>query len=183
MACHTNSDVCCVSAKRHHKQSPAAIILLFFSAILFGSCGYYSFSGSLPAHLKTVAVPLFNDRTAEFGLREELTDAVIDEFTKDNSLKISDSRQADVNIEGTIMSINDQVGAYNTSEQVQDIKIYLKVSIKCEDLKKRKVMWEEIIMHYGNYDPNSGIEGRKEAISEAIQKIAGDILNKTVSGW
>jgi len=159
------------------------ISYLFQVSLIFIGCGYYSFSGSLPPHLETIAVPLFNDRTAEFGLKEELTDAVIEEFTKDNSLKIADRRQADAIIDGNILSIRDQAGAYNANEQVQDIKIYLTVKVKCEDLKKRKVMWEETLSHYGIYDPAEGIESRNEAISEAINKIAGDILNKTVSGW
>lgn len=159
------------------------IYLLFLIGLLCIGCGYYSFSGSLPPHLKTIAVPLFNDRTTEFGLKEELTDAVIEEFTSDNSLKIADRRQADAIINGNIINIRDQVGAYNANEQVQDIKIYLTVQVKCEDLKKRKVMWEETLSHYGLYDPAAGIEGRKEALSEAIDKIAEDILNKTVSGW
>ncbi|MBN1350476.1 LptE family protein [candidate division KSB1 bacterium] len=159
------------------------IQLFCIACILFLACVYYSFSGSLPPHLKTVNIPLFDDRTSEFGLREELTDEVINEFTKDNSLKLVDRNQADIYITGIILSVQDYTGAYNVNEQVQEIKVTLSVKIKCEDVKKRTVMWEETLRHYGNYDPNTGIEGRKEAISEAIQKIAGDVLNKTVSGW
>ena len=43
------------------------------AALLLVSCGYYSFKGSLPSNLKTVAIPLFSDRTAYPDIREKLT--------------------------------------------------------------------------------------------------------------
>jgi len=145
-------------------------------------CGYYSFSGSLPPHLKTIAIPLFDDQTAEFGLKEELTDAVIERFTKDNSLKITDRGNANVLLEGGIVSVRDQTGGFDREENVQDMKVYCTVRIKCTDLKKRKILWEESISRWGRFDPGN-IGSRRDGISEALKEIAEEILNKTVSGW
>ncbi|RKY83165.1 hypothetical protein DRP98_07780, partial [candidate division KSB1 bacterium] len=64
--------------------------------LLLGGCAYYSFSGNtLPSYIKTVAIPLFEDQTSEFGIKEKLTDALISEFTRDNTLKISSQDEAD----------------------------------------------------------------------------------------
>jgi hypothetical protein len=146
-------------------------------------CGFYSFSGSLAPHLNTVAVPLFENRTAEFGITEDMTDIIIEEFTRDNTLKISDRSGADVLIEGVILRINDRAGGFDAQERVQDYKIYLTVSIKCTDQQKQQLLWEERITQWGSFDPSAGPESRNDGIAEAIEKISQEVLNKTVSGW
>ncbi len=151
--------------------------------LIFCSCGFYSFSGStLPSHLKTVGIPVFDDRTSEFGVREALTEALINGITRDNSLKISDPRTADCILEGTILRIRDEAGTVNISEQVKDIKIYLTVNVRFNDLKKGKTMWEEQITQWGTYEPDSP-NGRSDGIEEVVKKLTEDILNKIVAGW
>ena len=151
--------------------------------LLFCCCGYYSFSGSsLPSHLKTIAIPVFDDKTAEFGVRESIAEALVIEFTKDNSLKIADPRNADCLLEGTISSIRDQAGAYDTDEVVQDIKVVITIDVKFNDVKKRKIIWEEKLIQWGTYNPDQP-DGRTEGINEAIEKLVADILNKTIAGW
>jgi len=147
------------------------------------ACGPYSFSGSGASHLKSVAVPIFQDRTSEFGIKEGLTQAVIQEFTRDNTLRITDRRNADALIEGTVVQVDDRAGAFDRSETVQDIKIFITVHVKYEDLKKRKTLWEENITQWGTFDPDQGTESREKGINEAIEKIANEILNKSVSNW
>ena len=163
------------------------ILFLFLITIDF-RCGYYSFSGSsLPPHIRTVAVPMFDNKTSEFGVREDLTDAIIYEFTQDNSLKVTDRRSADSMVSGTIVNIREQAGAYSTDEKVSEIRVYVTVQSKFEDLKKHKVIWEESITQWGTYNPDNppGDEEstRQDGIAEAIEKIVADIFNKTVSGW
>jgi hypothetical protein len=154
-----------------------------FSALVLATlalgCGHYSFSGSAATHLKTIAVPVFDDRTAEFGIKERLTNTIIDEFTRDNTLKISDRRVADSVLLGSLLRVEERAGVYSQNESVQEIRIYLTVQMKYEDLKKRKTVWEAQITQFGNYTPPN----RQDAIDEAVRKIANEVLNKTVSGW
>lgn len=161
------------------------IHLLCFTLISIFSinCGPYSFSSKTTTHIKTVAIPIFQDQTSEFGVKEKLTEVVIEEFTRDNTLKISNRRQADSVIEGTILRIDDRAGAFTSAERVEDIKIFITVKVKYEDLKKRKIVWEEEITQWGTFNPDAGPESRNEGIDEALAKIANEILNKSVSGW
>lgn len=165
----------------------ATIYLFALILVVISHCGYYSFSGSsLPPNIRTIAIPMFENRTTEFGVREDITDALIYEFTQDNSLKVVDQRSADSIIEGTISTIREQAGAYNQQEQVKEIRIYVTVQAKFEDLKNKKVMWEEQISQWGTYSPDSPSgenSTRQDAIREAIDKIVTDIFNKTISGW
>ncbi|MBN2357559.1 hypothetical protein JXO59_15705 [candidate division KSB1 bacterium] len=147
------------------------------------SCSYYSFSGSLEPHLKTIAVSPFDNRTAEFGVAEDLNDTVISEFNRDNTLKIADRNAADILIEGTLIQVEDRAGAFDESEQVQDMKVYLSVEIKCTDQVKRQPMWQERLTQWGSYDPALGPDARRDGIAEAVEKLSQDILNKTVANW
>ncbi len=158
-----------------------ALLLPLLSAL---ACGPYSFSSSGNTGLKTVAVPVFNDQTAEFGVKEQITNAVIAAFTRDNSLKIADRRAADVIVNGTLLRVSEQAGAYTKAEQVQEVRVTLVVQIKFEDAKKRKVVWEETLTQFGTYAPSDATSGdRESAIKQAVDKIAAEVLNKSVSGW
>ena len=157
-------------------------ILVALSWFLFSACGFYSFKGSLPPHLHTVAVPLFENRTAEFGISEQLTDLIIEKFTQDNSLKITDRNNADVVLEGAIVRISDRAGAFSPTERVEELKVYITVRVKCMDMVKRQVMWEERLTQWGAYEPGDP-DARLDGIAEAIDKISEEILNRTVSGW
>lgn len=158
-------------------------MFLYCLMLNLAGCGVYSFSSSGASHLKTVAIPIFQDQTAEFGVKEELTDAVIDQFTKDNTLRVTDRRRADVLLEGTLLSVRDEAGAFTSNESVKDIKIFITISVQYQDLTKRKLLWEDEITQWGTFNPDDNSQSRKTAISEAIEKIATDILNKSVSGW
>jgi len=153
------------------------------------NCAHYSFSGALPGNIKTVAVPLFDDQTSEFGVREELSDAIIAEITRDNTLKIADRSRADAVVQGTLLRVRDQAGVFSTEsktrqETVQEIRVYVTIRVKLQEARNKKVLWEEELTQWGSYRPAGGDGGsRRDAIREAINKLAIDVLNKTVAGW
>ncbi|MFQ5708292.1 MAG: LptE family protein [bacterium] len=158
-------------------------LVLGLALLSLFSCGPYSFSGSSNPDIKTVSIPIFQDQTSEFGVKEKLTDAVIDEFTRDNTLKIVDRRSADSVVEGTVLRVDDRAGSFTSDEKVTDVKIFITVSVKYEDVKKRKVLWQGDITQWGTFNPDEGPESRNKGIDEALGKIANEILNRSVSGW
>ena len=166
-----------------HDAMKWAAPLLFMVCLSAVSCGPYSFSSSGASHLKTVAIPIFQDQTAEFGIKEKLTDQVVDQFTRDNTLRVANRRNADAIIEGKIIRVEDRAGTYSSEETVQDIKIFITVVVRYNDLKKRKTIWEDTITQWGTFNPDEGNQSREEGIDEAVAKIASEILDKSVSGW
>ena len=142
-------------------------------------CGVYTFSGStLPTHIRTVAVPLFDDDTPEFGIAQELTDAVIDAITKDNTLKIANPPGHDSMLRGRILRITDGPGQYNRDETVTDYRVTVNVHVSFEDIREQKILWEDTLSQWGSYSSD-----REEGIRSALEKIATDILTRTVSSW
>ncbi len=147
---------------------------------VFIRCGTYSFSGAtLPPHLKTVAVPLFDNRSPEYGVDQRITDAVIEAVIRDNTLKIADPSNADCVLRGTLMRMEDRAGQYDSNEAASTYRITLTVQAVFEDLQKKTVIWQNSFSAFGTY----GGSDRETGITEAVDKLTTDIINKMVSNW
>lgn len=150
------------------------------------ACGVYSFSGSgLPSHIKTVAVPLFGNQTAEYGIKEKLTDEIIDRLVADGRIKVASKEDADSLIRGVVVDYKRQAYTFDKSENVQEYIVRIYVDVSYEDVKKRKVIWREERMEgWGTYDVDiEAAEGEELGRERAIAKLVEDIVNKTVAGW
>ena len=159
-------------------------VSIFFILLVFSSCGYYSFTGALPSHIKTVAVPLFENNTSYPNVREDLTNMIVDEFIADNSLTITDESNADIIISGVINSISQRAASVTGGETVEEYHIYVSVKVKCEDIKNNKALWEKSFNEYGSMDAGTADDAEREAaILAAMEKITENILNNTLGYW
>ena len=176
-----NSFIC--KQNRNKSLNKFAIFILVFTFLVLTGCGYYSFKGSLPSYIQNVAVPLFDDNTAYPGVREDLTNKVVDAFIADNTLKITDESSADIIVSGTISSISQRAAVLTKGETVEEFQIYVNVKAKCEDVKNNKVLWEKTISQYGLMAGIGSQDDRDLAIAEAMDKITEDIINNTLANW
>ncbi|MCK4753579.1 MAG: LptE family protein [Calditrichia bacterium] len=147
------------------------------------SCGYYSFTGSIPSDIKTVAVPLFDDNTSFPGVREDLTNNVIDAFINDNTLQVVPESKADLVITGTILSIREKAAIITTGEDVEQYEVYVNVKVKCTEIKSGKVWWEKTLRRFGIMGGLENIDARNDAIETAINEITQDVLDNTLANW
>ena len=149
-------------------------------------CGCYSFKGgSVPSHLKTIAIPTFNDQSGlgEAGLRETFTNKTIERFTQDNSLGLADQKVSDSILECSITGVRDEPLVVAGGEAVTKRKITLTVNVVFKDMKFKKTIYDKQLSNWGEYDTSGGPEKRQEAFASAIDKLTEDILLETVSGW
>ena len=165
-----------------------ALQLLFISFIVFNlsGCCAYSFTGaSVPEHLKTIAIPVADDRSGagEPGLRELLTDRLTQKFIDDNTLQVAPRTNANAILECTILSLSDAPAVVTAGEQVETRRITISVQAVYKDLVKRKTVFEKNFSNYGDYASDGGLIKRKEAVDAAVDLITEDILLDTVSGW
>jgi len=163
-------------------------IFLFITSILgnFECCGVYSFTGSsVPSHLKTIAIPIADDKSGsgEPGLRENLTNTLIQDFIDDNSLQVSNKNNANSLLECTITSLTDAPSIVSAGEQVTSRVITINVSAVYKDLVKHKTVFEKTFSESSNYPASANTTDRTNAINNAISKLSQDILLDVVSGW
>jgi len=168
------------------KAGQRASLFPILCSLVFLACGVYSFSGSgLPSHIKTVAVPLFSNQTTEYGIREKLTDEILNALVEDGKLKVAGRDEADSIINGTVVDYKNIAYTYDKSENVQEYIVRIYVDVSYEDPKERKIIWEQKRMEgWGTYDVQTDPpEDEDMGRDRAIAKLAEDIVNKTVAGW
>ena len=185
--------------KRLTKIASINLVLLLFG------CAYYSMSGSIPANINNVAIPLFNNETVEFELSEKLTSGIIQEISSQNILRITNDTNGDSIINGSITSVSDGPYAFNSNEKVSEYRFSLSVKVSWIDNSDDSVFFDKTFSAFGTYsidnDPSSdgldndddGIidgddsdefgDSRELAINVAINKIAVDIVNTVLSTW
>ncbi len=153
-----------------------------------GSCGYTTSPALLPSHLKTVAIPVFENGTTEYTLEQDITEAVIDAFVKDNHLRVVDERSANSVIRGKITAYKNSVFGFSAADRAQEYRVTITCSVTFKDLVKNREVWSEPeLTKTANYyvvpvpgdSARTELDGRKEAIA----KLADEILSRTVEGW
>ena len=175
------------------------IILLFLY-----SCGFYSLSGSLPPHIKTISIPMVENETAEFGIAENITDGIQNRFNDEGILKVIDEN-ADSILRGTVKKITDGPFTYNKNESVSEYRYKIDVNIEWLDNKNEKTLLKGNYSGWGAYGLSGDIgtdgidndndgkidsddddefgEPRLFASKVAVQKIAEDIINDIMTTW
>lgn len=164
-----------------HSALRTLLILLFLAG-----CAHYSTSArAIPSHIRTVAVPLFENVTVEPGIKEPLTDAVIARFLQDNQLRVVDARDADAMIIGTIIDVREESLTFQQGQDTRETRIWIIASVRFEDVRERKVIWEEPrLSEWGVFQVVTGTDAdRDPGIEQAIDKMAETILNRTIAGW
>ncbi len=166
----------------------AKIFCLFITLVLinFTGCCVYSFTGaSVPQHLKTIAIPIAEDRSGsgEPGLKELLTDQLVQKFINDNTLQVTEKVNADALLDCVILPLSDAPAIVSAGENVQARRITINVQVTYKDLVKRKTIFDKKFSNYGDYPSGGTISQRRDAIQTAVDKITEDILLDTVSGW
>jgi hypothetical protein len=162
------------------------ILLLITTALINFGCGAYSFTGaSVPAHLKSIAIPVAEDKSpaAIPGLREQLTDELIQKFINDNSLQVAERSRADATLECVITTVTDAPAIVSAGEEISSRRLTINVRVIYKDLVQKKTIFENTFNNYGDYVPGQAENNRDNAIQEAVDKISEDILLAVVSGW
>ncbi|KPL01556.1 MAG: hypothetical protein AMJ90_07665 [candidate division Zixibacteria bacterium SM23_73_2] len=164
--------------------------LLIF--LIFISCGYYSFTGESLPGIKTVAIPMFENQTLEYGIAESLTDSLVSVFVSDNTLKVVDEKVADSILRGSIKEYQRIAHTYDQDEEVKEYKVRIFVDVTFEAKKKKETIWEKKDMEgWGVYSAiplttSAGldsVETEDSGKARAVKKLADDILNNIVKGW
>ncbi len=163
----------------------AVSALVLAGAVLLSGCPYSFTGASVPAHLKTIAIPLIDDQSGfgAAGLREKFTTALTNLFINDNTLTVSDRSTADAILEGAITSVRDAPSVVGQGEQVRQRRVTVTAKFVLKDMKLRRTMWEKTFSNWGDYDSGGGPSQQDSGIQDAIGKLSEDVLLETVSGW
>lgn len=169
---------------KSNKYFLSSFFIIAITVIGASISGCYSFTGaSVPPHLKTVAIPLFEDVSGfgEPGLREKFTQQVLELFRSDGNLEIGERLTANSIVEGAIIQVTDAPSVIGGNDIVRTRRVTITVRASFTDMTLRKKVWEKDFSNWGEY--TQGQQTRDVALTDAVNKVAEEILLETVSGW
>jgi len=126
---------------RAERRGGIRIGLVLLTALL-GGCGY-TIRGNLPAHIKTVAVPVFVNRTQEPAVENSITGAVVEAFTTNGRLRVVRREEADSLLEGQIVGYRLEPLAFDARANARQYRLIVTLSLRFLDLRRNEVLFEE----------------------------------------
>lgn len=173
-------------------------VFCFLLSAAISGCGYTTGS-LLPADIKTIHIKTFTNKidiTREVSetsryrtyaplLEVNITKEVIDRFIYDGNLKVVDEVNADLMLTGELIDYNRQVLRYDVSDEAEEYRLSLAVSLKLRDRRSDEIMWEEqnFIGDAAYFTSGSLAKSEDTALDEAIADLARRIVERTVEGW
>ena len=189
---------------------------ILYSAILIifiNSCSFYSFKGSLPPHIDSVAIlPIINN-SKEYIVLDVLNAEIYNIFLSENVLKLVSVNDAKSSLEISVISVTDKPYTFslqnesNFYEQVTEWKITIKAKIDWYDLVQNKLIFSKEMTSTGLYSNNNsndisddGLDNdedglidsedddefgppRDSALKIASKKMSEDIISNITSTW
>ena len=121
---------------------PGPRLGLLAAALLLAGCGY-STRGSLPDHIKTVAVPIFKNRTLEPGVETAITSGVVNAFSSGGRLRVVPAEEADALLEGEVVGYSLDGLAFDQNANVRAYRLRLVLNVEFRDVRRSELLWRQ----------------------------------------
>jgi hypothetical protein len=128
-------------SRRAGSPGRAVLALALAGVLTTPACGY-SLRGTLPSHIRTVAVPVFANRTPEPAVENVITRALVEAFSTNGRLRVVRPEQADAILEGEITGYELASVAFDPAANVRQYRLLLTMNVRFRDLHANRVMFE-----------------------------------------
>ncbi len=163
----------------------AGWLIMLVASLLLAGCGY-SHKELFPTDVRTVAVPIFENRTFYQGVEFDLTEAVIKEIERRTPYKVVASDRADTLLRGRVVAV-EQRTLSQTREAGMPEEVEARVVV---DFSWTAVSTGQTIRDrqgfaaVGRYIPARPLgEPLEIAQHEAVQMLARDIVSTLRADW
>lgn len=168
-----------IDSLTHHQ---GRLILAAFACCIFctslSGCGYHCAERieSLPPWIKTVYVAPFANRSTELLLGVWITEELRHEFLRGRGLKLVPKDEADVILEGEIVSTITSGLSYIRYDQAVERRIAADCSVNLVHREGGKVIWQTSnIMREESFLVGKDIMQTESLKDKALQKLSRDV--------
>jgi len=160
-------------------RAPALGLVLF--ALGLAGCGY-SFRGNLPDHIKTVAVPIFTNKTSEPAVESLMTSAVVEAYATNGRLRVVRPEEADAVLDGELVGYSVQSIAFDNQANVRVYRLLVTMNIKLRDVRRNAVLFEQQgLKEKSDFQVLGAVSQTIGAEEGAVRTAARDIARSIVS--
>ncbi|MFO7865506.1 MAG: LptE family protein [Candidatus Aminicenantes bacterium] len=163
---------------------------LFLVTAFLGSCGYHlrGTGSSLPTHITSIHVPMFENKTTRYQLDLKLTQAVINELVSRGKVEVQDdSGGADAVLVGEITSFSASPIAFSGVAAADRYNINIVAKVTLRDLVNSQVVFSSSdFVYQGEYDVPEGTDFEtveQEAVDEISEKFARSLVITMLEGF
>jgi hypothetical protein len=180
-----------VEKKGRHWHRPWAqgcllgYLCLFHLLLFFPGCGYHRAErADIPAWIKTIYVAPWTNRSNELLLGSWITDELRQEFLRGSALELASRDEADVVLEGEVVSVSTSGLSYVRYDRAIERRIVAECSVRMKDRKTGKVLWqtsdivreEEFLVGRKTKTPEVLDVMKTEALKDqALQRLSRDL--------
>lgn len=110
-------------------------------ALALGGCGY-ALRGNLPEDIKTVAVPVFRNRTGEPAVENLLTRAVIEAFSTNGRLRVVAAAAADSILEADVVGYQLESIAFDPRANIRQYRLLVTLNVRFRDVRRNTILFQ-----------------------------------------
>jgi len=170
------------------KKYTSLLLYAVISLLVLSGCVRYSFSGvSIPSEVRTIYIPFFPDNSTSglSYLADDLNDSLVNRFVNQSRLNLTnDAENADAVIDGRIVNYRNSPFSVSGDQTATlnrvDITVRASFKYRAED----KPEWDKSFNGVAEFDPNEDpIDGERNAVLEAMERIAQNMFNDALGSW
>ncbi|MCE9591917.1 MAG: hypothetical protein K8S99_15515 [Planctomycetes bacterium] len=167
--------------------------LLAVTAIVMSiaGCGY-AHKELFPQNVRSVAVPIFENRTFYQGIEFDMTEALTKEIELRTPYKVVAEAGADTQLRGTIVSVNQTVLSHRPDGNLpEELDVHVTINFEWKDLRTGEIIrsrkgFDRVARYIPTRSPVSG-RAMSETYSigqhQAVQSLAQEIVSVMRADW
>jgi len=169
-----------------NRAAVTALAALAAAIVSISGCGYHvaGRANLLPATIKTIAVPAFQNRTANYRIEERLTDAVVHEFLARTSYRIvPQPDSADAVLHGEVDTIGNSAEIFDpVTGRATTILVTVTMKVRLEDRATGNVLYHnDNFVFREPYEISTDIPSFFEEESPALDRLSRDFAQRLVA--
>jgi outer membrane lipopolysaccharide assembly protein LptE/RlpB len=165
-------------------RSSFKILCILIGLILFSACGYHlagTGTSTLPKHLKTVAIPVFENTSSEPDIHRNMTNVIRQSFINDGRLKVVNTKNADLVMRGVLNSYALQAVSFDSNDVAVEYYVALGVAINVKDMVKRKQFLRQNFTTKWDFRTTADVINSEAARQTALNDAYAELGNRLVS--
>ena len=153
-------------------RKPALAMWIVAAALASNGCGY-ALAGRgnfLPAYIRTIGIPTFENHTSLFQIAQLVTDKVRTEFIGRGNYKIvPEAAGADAVLVGAVTNVMVVPTNFSAEQPASRYTITVTANIQLRDVQKDTILWSNpSISIREEYDATSSLHERPDGIGRSV---------------
>ena len=161
--------------------------------MLLGVAGCYTSKPKLPSNAKSIALPVFGNKTYHDDytrrLEVEVSESVRKAFLENGMLKVLGREEADLILEGDVIRMDRVTLRADKFGDPENVQLLIKVRISLYDVKEAKYVFRDVILNNSTDHTESGVynmnRGENEVLgrTKALEDVGRNIARRVLDLW